>query len=381
MIGRLETEDQVAVRAPLYNAIAVMGGESSLNVFRAFLKTGNQFDQAVVVDSIGRIGSPKGLNVLRALLPDENPNTVAHALGAIAAIGGEGALDTIFAATSDRRRSVSSGAAELLTDLRDARVAPRRAGELLEIVREPVGNLSMRARIVELTEALVTLAYTEPIDDLKAAIGVQSDLEILDSLTSCVRRLELMKAHGDNDAAWAAELASPIVSVRALADRRLAELGTPAALRALTARLAQADLPADERADLLRAIGDAKTAGAAPLVERNLAEPVYDAWELHDARTAAAYAARRLGGTRMSDALRASAVRRDGRDWATLVYLAVLEKGAALDTLKTLKVRRMRYPESPRGKEDVKLSGIIADLSSGHAPVKFDVTPDGLFEP
>ena len=111
MIGRLETEDQVAVRAPLYGAIAAMGGESSLPVFLAFLKTNNQFDQAFVIDSIGRIGSTKGLNPLRALLPGGNPNAIAHALGAIAAIGGEGALDTVFANTSDRRRSVASGAA------------------------------------------------------------------------------------------------------------------------------------------------------------------------------------------------------------------------------------------------------------------------------
>jgi len=380
MIGRLETEDQVAVRAPLYGAIATMGGESALNVFRSLLKTNNQFDQAVVIDSIGRIGSPKGLNVLRALLPEGNPSTVAHALGAIAAIGGEGALDTVFASTSDKRRSVASGAAEILTNLGDARVAPRRAGDLLELVREPVGNLSMRARILELSEALVALSYTEPIDDLKAAIAVQSDLEILDTLNSCVRRLELLKKHGDDDAAWVAELASPIASVRALADRRLAELGTPAAVQALTARLTRPDLPADERAHVLRMIGDAKTAGAAALVERNLAEPAYDAWELRDARTAAAYAARRLGGPRMAEALRASAVRRDGQDWATVVYLAVLEKGAALETLKTLRVRRMRYPESRRGAEDGELSGIISDLASGHAPVKFDVTPDELFE-
>jgi len=380
IIGRLETEDQVAVRAPLYGAIAAMGGESSLDVFRVFLKTSNQFDQAVVIDSIGSIGSTKGLNVLRALLPDSNPNSVAHALGAIARIGGEGAIDTLLASTSDRRRTVASGAAEILTELGDVRVAPRRAGELIDLVREPVGNLSMRARILELSEALVTLSYTEPIDDLKAAIAVQSDLEILDTLKSCVRRLELLKKHGDDDAAWVAELTNPVASVRALADRRLAELGTQAAVGALTARLARSDLPADERAHVLRVIGDAKTAGAAALVERNLAEPVYDAWELREARVAAAYAARRLGGTRMANALRASAVRRDGRDWATLVYWAVLEKGAAVETLKTLQARRMRYPESRFGAEDVQLAGIIADLSSGHVPAKFDVTPDELFE-
>jgi len=153
MLGRLEIEDDVGVRASLYSAIVTMGGESALEPLRAFVKSSNQFDQALVVDAIGRVGSKKGLNTLRALLPDGNPNTVAHALEAIAMIGGEGATDTLLAATSDRRRSVASGAAEILTRLGDKRVAPRRAAELFELVREPVGNLSMRARVVELTEA------------------------------------------------------------------------------------------------------------------------------------------------------------------------------------------------------------------------------------
>jgi hypothetical protein len=82
----------------------------------------------------------------------------------------------------------------------------------------------------------------------------------------------------------------------------------------------------------------------------------------------------------MAQALRASAVRRDGRDWATLVYLAVLEKGAALETLKTLRIRRMRYLDAEFGREDFQLEGILAGLASGHAPDRFDVPPDGLFE-
>jgi hypothetical protein len=236
----------------------------------------------------------------------------------------------------------------------------------------------MRAPVVALTEALVTLRYTAPIDDLKAAIAVQTDPEILDSLNSCLRRLVRLSKNGDDTAAWVAELSSSDKDVRKLADARLAELGTPAAVHALGTRLAATTLAPDERANLLLEIGRARTASAADLVERHLADPAFDAFELRDARAAAGYAARRLGGERMVKALRASAIRRDGRDFATLAYLAVLEKGPAADTLRTLRVRRLRYPEAYTGDEDPKLEAALADLASGSAMAGFDVLPGAL---
>jgi hypothetical protein len=82
----------------------------------------------------------------------------------------------------------------------------------------------------------------------------------------------------------------------------------------------------------------------------------------------------------MARALRTSAVRREGLDWATLVYLAVLEKGAALDTLKLLRVRRLRFLEARFGREEGQLDGILADLAAGRPPTRFDVPPEVLFE-
>jgi HEAT repeat protein len=380
IVGRLEVEEDVGTRASLYSAIVSMGGEPALDVFRAFLRSPNQFDQAVVVDSIGRIGSKKGLNLLRSLLPDANANTVAHALAAMAAIGGEGAMDTLFAATNDRRPFVASSAAETLTALGDKRVAPRRASELLALVKDPIGNLTLRARVVELTEALVTLRYTEPIDDLKTAAKVQTDLEIVEALNSCVRRLVILKEDGDNDVAWAAELASPEAPVRALAETRLAELSTAAAIKALTAQLARTDVADEERAHIFEAFGRAKTSAAAPLIERNLSDPAFDAWELREARTSAAYAARRLAGPKMIAALRASALRRDGRDWASVLYWAILDGPGALDSLRTLRVRRLRYPEAGFGKQEETLGRIIDDIAAGRTLAPYDVGPDDLHD-
>src|SRR5206468_718711 len=82
--------------------------------------------------------------------------------------------------------------------------------------------------------------------------------------------------------------------VRMLADRRLAEIGSPAAVRALAGRLSRTDLPPDERAGILLSIGLAKTAGTAEIVEHHLADPAYDAWPVRASRAAAADAGRSL---------------------------------------------------------------------------------------
>jgi hypothetical protein len=129
---------------------------------------------------------------------------------------------------------------------------------------------------------------------------------------------------------------------------------------------------------MLMSIAEARTAAAAPLVERHLADPVYDVWAQNETRAAAAWAARRLGGKRMAQALRESAVRRDGRDWATLVYLAILERGAAVETLKVLRSRRLRYPEPLFGGEEPQLNVIIEDLTGGRTLARFDLPPERL---
>ena len=380
MTARLEVERDMGVRGPLYDAIVMMAGESALDLFRTYLREGDQYDQALAIFEVGQIGSTKGLNMLRALLTAESSATVVRALEAMGAIGGESAIDTLMAATMDARRVVAFGARDVLVGMGVAQVAPRVAAALLGYVKEPVGDLSLRTPIAQWGDALVRFDYTEPIDDLKAAAALQSDPDIKDSLESCARRLTLLKTNRDDVSLWTTAYASPFPDVRRLASRRLAEIGSRAAVRAIKTRLQKPDLPPDERADALTAIGEARTQGAAELVELNLSDPAYDAWELREARAAAAWAARRLGGDRMVRALRLSAVRRDGRDWATLVYLAVLDKGASLPTLKTLHVRRLRYPEAPYGRQEDQIDHIISNLAAGHESRRFDVPPTALFE-
>lgn len=378
LVARLEVEENIEVRSSLYGIVVTLGGENALDVLRASMQSKSYVERSIVADMIGRVGSKKGLNLLRAMIDDPNENVAVRAVGALEAIGGEGAVDTLIARTADRRHMVALTACAVLTQMGVTTAAPRIASDLLDMVREPVGELELRAPIAQLSDALVTLKYPAPIDDLKKALDAQTDKEIRESLASCIARLTLIAGNGDDPARWTESLASPDMDIRRLAERRLAEIGTAPALAALEARLARNDVIADERAAIYRDFADVRTAGATALIERNLSDAADDSWERRDARAEAAWAARRIGGERMAKALKASAVRRQGRDWATLVYYAVLEKGASADTLKSLGALRLRRPETRIGREDGQLSEILSDLAAGRTPSTYDVPPDAL---
>jgi HEAT repeat protein len=377
VVARLEVEENVGVKAGLYAVVAALGGESSLDIFRGFMGSKDYVERTLIADMIGRVGSKKGLNMLRALLADPSANVAQRALESLNAIGGEGATDTLVAMTADRRRNVALASCRILTEAGVKRAAPRIAQRLVELVREPVGELELRAPIAQLSEELVTLGYVAPVDDLRKAIEVQSDPEIKEQLTSCVTRLDLIAKNGDEPAPWIELLASPAAEIRILAARRLAEIGTAPAIAGLEARLAKPEVDGAERAWIFRGIADARAAGASALVEKNLSDPAADAWDLRDARAEAGWAARRIGGERMAGALRASAQRRQGADWTTLVYLAVLDKNSA-DLLKTLKTARLRRPDMRVGREDGQLAEILTELTAGRVPKLYDKAPEYL---
>ena len=378
ILEHLKTEPNIEVRAQLYRAVASVQGEAALESFLPYMASANPYEPTILLDTIARIGSRKGLPLVRSMLDGKDGNAVQRALEVLASLGGEGAVDTLLAKTGDPRRTVKLLACRNLTDIRERRAGPRVAGNLLDLVSEPVGNITLRAPIKEYAEALVTLRFTDPIPDLTEAIGKQSDPEILADLNSAVTRLKLLGELGNDASKWAGKLADPQEPVRRLAANRLAEIGSPAAVTALEGRVRDASLPPADRAEILRAIGEFRTEGAASMVERHLVDPAYDAYDVRDARAAAAWAARRLGGNRMVHALRDSATRRDGRDLPTLIYWAIADPANTHEPIRKLRSRRMRYPESTYGREDEHLDEILRELERGRAPRRFDVPPERL---
>jgi HEAT repeats/PBS lyase HEAT-like repeat len=379
-VARLEVESDPEVRGTLFRTIAAIGGVGSLEVLRTTFEKGVPEERREVIDAVGWIGSAEGLNLVRAGLNEKNVDTALTSIEALRWIGGPGGTDTLLALVSDPRRVVSLTAVRALMALGDRRAGPRVAERLLGIVREPVGDLTLRPAVAELTDALVTFEFADPADDLKAAAGVQSDPEIRERLSACARLLALMTTNGNEVAAWITSLADPDAAVRALAARRLAEIESGESVKALTSRFDDANVTDADRAAILRAIADGKSRLGEALVERALADPAFDAWKRQAVRDEAAWAARRIGGDRMVHALEASASRRDGQDWSTLVYLALADPSKAAGTLRRLRVARLRYTDPRSGHEDADLDEILGDLDAGVAPRAYDVSPELLAE-
>lgn len=374
-LARLEVETNLSVQASLLHAIAGVGGPAALEVLRSTYERAAPPERAVILDTVGRIGSPLGLNLARSGLDSKDPDVVFNAIHAIARMGGPGAIDTLLALIENRRRSVVLATIRELEDLREHRAGPRTAARLLELIREPIGDLDLRSPVAELTEALVIFEYPDAVDDIAAAAAKQTDPGIIGDLDTCVRRLTLLKTCGDDVAKWAPVLAAASKGDRELAADRLAEIGTPPAVAALATRLADPAATPGDKAAIFESIGDLRCRGAADLVAKNLADPAFDAWSLRDARTGAAWAARRIGGPAMVAALKASAIRRSGRDWATLAYLAVLDPEHAAHTIEAVRIPRLRYADPRFGHEDEDLEKILFELRGGIVPRTFDVPP------
>jgi HEAT repeat protein len=378
IVLRLQTEPNVEVRAQLYRAIAAVQGEGAIETLRPYFATTNPYEPTVLLDTLGRIGSRKGLPLVRSMLDSKEGGAVQRALETLASLGGEGATDTLLAKTADARKTVRLLACRNLVEIHERRAGPRIASNLLQIVSEPVGNLSERAPIREYADALVTLRYTEPIHELEEAIRRQSDPEIVAALTGAVTRLKLLVELGDNVSKWTSKLTDPAEPVRLLAADRLAEIGTRPAVAALERCLGDASLSPADRGSVMRSIAEYHPEAASSVVERHLADPAYDSFALQDARSAAAWAARRIGGAKMIHALRESAVRCDGKSFAVLAYLAIADPAGSAATIRTLRARRVRYPEPTFGREDEHLDEILRELGRGHAPRRFDVPPEKL---
>lgn|GEM_PF-2738427 len=380
MISRLEVEPNLEVRAGLYRTLMAIQGETALESLRTGYARGGVIERALVIRYAGDLGSKKGLTLVRAALTDKSPEVVDAAVDALGDIGGPAAIDTLLALVTNPHRDIALNATKALVNLDEKRAGPRVASRLLEIVAEPVGDLTLRPPIVQYSEALVSLAFVDARDDIRKAADLQSDGEIREQLRSCARRLDRIATAGDDVAAWTSDLASPDGPARVLAAHRLAKIGSPAAIAALEAQFGRAETTDPARVDILRAIADERAAGAAGLVEQQLADPASDTWARQFVRRETAWAARRIGGERMIRALTASATRRDGRDWGTLVALALADPTGSADLLKRLRIVRLRYPESRFGREEGQIDAILSDLAHGVAPRDYDIPPDRLFE-
>ena len=126
----------------------------------------------------------------------------------------------------------------------------------------------------------------------------------------------------------------------------------------------------------LRALGGAKRPESLALVERVLTSPEFDAGELLTVRQMAAWTARRIGGTRMAEALERAVRRRHGRDARILIYAALVSGDSAL--LREYRRSQLRYVGWKRGLADRRLAWLIREMEAGRPLVAVDRAPERM---
>ena len=378
IVARLDAEPERVVRVALYTLLARISGESAIEVLRAsWDKPDRAIDRRWILNTVAAIGSPKGLPMLRMALNDPDESVAITAAAGLGEIGGEGAVDTLLSRLADRRWPLVQGIIQYMVAQNERRAAPRIANRLLkEYLSSPLVEAERWPDVYIMGDALVSLGYTEQLPALRDATKSQTDPTVLGYLDGLVRRLSLIEQNQADVKKWLAAAKSDDRSIRLLAYARLGAAGGDEGATALLEIFPGASV--GDQHEVLRAVARGKSLAAAPLIERVLSEPVYDVTGKARLRSMAAYAARRLGGPRMVEALRKSAERRVGQDSDVLTYLALSAGRDAMPTLRAVRVPRLRHPSGGRGIEQERLDWIIRELTIGRSIKSLDSTPEQL---
>jgi HEAT repeat protein len=377
LLIRLETEEDVPIRVTLYAILAATADASVLEAFRSHWGRENYLDRSRLIRAVAALGDPKALNLLREALRDPVPNVSGSAATGLASLDTPASRDTLLAQIRSPSWTAASPSIEELTALGEKRAAPRIADRLLRgLLAEPLIDPIYRDRVRFLGEALVTLRYTEPIEDLRKASRGQPDGKIVSYLQELVTRLSALEERADDVEKWIELLGSQDEALRQLAIDRLSELGGKTAVRALKQFFEGADKV--EQLEALTALGRIGSSDAMPLLEKLLMDETYDAHDVRQLRSTAAWAARLIGGKESIDLLRRSVKRREGRDINVLVYLAILDGINALPELTAYRFTRLRDLEWTRGEEQERCDWIRRELSAGRPLSSLDLPPEEI---
>lgn len=370
----LEKEYDVTVRGVLYHLVALGGDPQAFTVLKGYLGRPDPRDRRELIAAIRRLRDPETINVIRAALQDDDAHVMKQAAGALRELGGEKATLALLEQIDSGNWLRARWSLEQLVAQREARAIPRVIARLARELRDPVMNPLDREKIYTLGDALIGLRHAGNIDDLREGIARQGDGNLKAYLASWVEQHRTLQANADDVTRWIATLTTDDPRLRHLAYQMLSELGGEAAATALVAAFGRVD--PGEGVAILRALGNTETDAARGLLERILTQPAFDPVERLELREMAAYSARRIGGKRMADALRAAVERRHGRDGKVLMYLLLTEGEAAFPDYENQRVESLRYLKWSRGNEQETLQRLVADLRAGRSLQFYDLPPD-----
>lgn len=377
VIRRLEVEDEPRVLEPLYGLLVALTGTAVIDRFEQRWDSASPLDRVAMLAALERVPVPATLPLLRKGLHDPDNTVVTRAVLNLGAVGTDDAVKLLRLAVHSPTWGVARAAVEQLVALHKTAAAEAVADRLLNVeLYRPVRDVEYRYRPEQLADALVRLEYPKALAGLKKATARQIDPVLIESLQRSISQLEALKANTDDEQRWIEASRSDRPEVRLVAYRRLAELGGDGALETLVGAFGRVE--PEEGVEILRVLAGRSEAPALSLLERVLTGPEFDHVERLALRDMAAWSARRTGGERMFEALRAAVERRDGRDAKVLVYLLALGGERALPVLERYWLARMHYLKWTRAKELEVLDEIRRSIGAGRSIAEYDVAPEVL---
>jgi HEAT repeat protein len=377
ILEKLESEEDPGVRRSLYGFLAHSGGRAALEPLVAHWGRPDGSDRASLLQAIGSAGGEEAIESLSRGLHDPEGRVVSFAAEEIGKIGSDKAIDLLIEGLRSPRWAVVQECAKQLQRLRAERAAPMIAKRLVKVeLATTLKDARLRYHVELLCETLVKIGYHEVLDDLRKQKDIQVDSSLISFLDEVILQLETIKKNGRKAKRWIETMKSPEEILRILAYDRLGMIGGTAAARALVASFGRVEQ--NEGLEILKALGGIAAEPSLELIERVLLAPEFDTVTRANLRNEAAWSARRIGGDRMFEALKASAERRHGRDAKVLVYLAILGGSKALSTLNDYRVQRMVYVSWNSGKELETIDWIIRQLDNGRSIASLDTPPAEL---
>jgi len=376
-VERLKVEEDTHVRGVIYRIVAKLSGDDSISLLSPFLGNVIPLDRANLIAALAGNAHPAALAVFRAALADSDIKVMIHAIDGLHSLRSERAQRILLEQIPSSQWLTARESIRALTEIEDRRAAPLVARRLVEqelkgVIRDPF----IREHAYFLGDALVEFGYVDVRDELRPAAERQRDGHLVAYLDNLQRQLGILDECGEKLDCWKGQLQSEDSSTRILAIHRIRRLGGSAAATALSETFGRVGV--DEGTEILLALGKIDDPVSRSLVVRVLTSPTFDTTALASLRETAAWAARELGGAQMIETLRQSAVRRNGEDVHTLVYLAVSDPTGSVETLEQLRIPRLRILKWTLSDEMEMLDKIVREIRAGRSIATFDRAPEDL---
>ena len=378
LVERFENEGAPGVRSYLLKMLIPMKGAASVPLVRDNWYRMRSVDRAEALKRLPTVGEA-ALPLIGRGLQSTDKRVITSAIRALGEIGTPQAQLQLENFLLSPSWSLAHLAASELSYRRLTENADLVAKRLLNRdLATPIRDPRIRDQVFLAMNLLIEMNYGERVEAFRLARETQPDPLLSSFMEKRIHEMTLLVNNGDSNKKWLKVLdSSTTPTVRNLAYRRLAEIGGNAKIaRALIATFDDAD--PGTRLWIVSTLASFPGDETRALLNRILTDDTFRSYNHESLRDMAAYSARLIGGSSMTDLLGRSVRVSGGRDTRVLVYWALLAGVDALDGILEYRLKRLRHAHTRRGFEQIKLDRLVRELLAGRSLAEFDLPPAEL---